>query len=603
MDTCARRLRVPAISLLLAACVLLPSHVIVNAGNPHGAYYSAENTSVFWFLQVSDLHIGTSGSTDSSRLQWLVTTARSVINPQFVVATGDLTDSTNGNWLGIPNGPYQAEWDQYKSILANAGAGPDFFYDLPGNHDAYSDRYFFYYLANSVQGRATGNTQVSWTRQFPFGKYHFVGVNTAGNDGVAFSLTRPWGDNAGLDAAEVTFINQQLQANSDAALTLVFGHHPVTDTGVSDDTWLFYGHQEFIHALDQYSSSTYNYGHTHRYSQALFKGNTYTGLMSDGIHYYNVASLGKSSGSYYSLVAIDCNGLSSITPSTNAWPVVLITAPIDRYIGGAVNPYAYNVPNSSTNPIRALVFDAGAVSAVNYRIDAGATWNPMSRVAGSAALWEATWNASALAPGDHTIEVRAVGTTTVSDGITVNVTGGVNRTPVAVADSYSVQGDSPLSVAAPGVLLNDTDADGNPLTATVVGAPAHGQLTLNANGSFAYTPTAGYRGQDSFTYRAYDDMAYSPAATVSITVTAPPTTDTVNILTATYATRTKRLTVEATSTVQPTAKLTVSGYTTMTYNTKTRRYALQVTTATNPEAVTVNSNLGGSATKTVTTTK
>ena len=61
-------------------------------------------------------------------------------------------------------------------------------------------------------------------------------------------------------------------------------------------------------------------------------------MSGGGIHYYNVKSLGKDSGSYYSIVAIDCNGLSSITPSSGAWPVVLITAPVDKYIGGAVEP-------------------------------------------------------------------------------------------------------------------------------------------------------------------------------------------------------------------------------------------------------------------------
>ena len=55
-----------------------------------------------------------------------MTTARSVIKPIFVVATGDLTDSTNGNLFGIPNGPYQAEWDRSKAILTAANAGPDF---------------------------------------------------------------------------------------------------------------------------------------------------------------------------------------------------------------------------------------------------------------------------------------------------------------------------------------------------------------------------------------------------------------------------------------------------------------------------------------------
>ena len=59
-------------------------------------------------------------------------------------------------------------------------------------------------------------------------------------------------------------------------------------------------------------------------------------------------------------------------------------------------------------------------------------------------------------------------------------------------------------MAAPGVLANDTDVDGNPLTAALVTGPAHGTLALNANGSFTYTPTANYNGADSFTYTASD---------------------------------------------------------------------------------------------------
>ena len=75
-----------------------------------------------------------------------------------------------------------------------------------------------------------------------------------------------------------------------------------------------------------------------------------------------------------------------------------------------------------------------------------------------------------------------------------------------------------LSVAAKGVLANDTDADGNPLTAVLVSGPSHGTLVLNANGSFTYTPAFGYRGLDSFTYKASDGTAYSNVATVSLTI-------------------------------------------------------------------------------------
>jgi VCBS repeat-containing protein len=96
----------------------------------------------------------------------------------------------------------------------------------------------------------------------------------------------------------------------------------------------------------------------------------------------------------------------------------------------------------------------------------------------------------------------------------------VNDPPVAANDTASTLEDTPLTVAAPGVLANDTDVDSPSLTAVLVSAPAHGTLTLNADGSFTYTPDANYNGPDSFAYKANDGQADSNVATVSLTVTA-----------------------------------------------------------------------------------
>ncbi|HSK19125.1 MAG TPA: Ig-like domain-containing protein [Longimicrobiales bacterium] len=591
-----------ALAAALVAVALLGGMPGVDAGSPGGARYLPDTDKVFWFIQTSDLHIGTRGGTDADRLRWLVTTGRSVINPQFVVVTGDLTDSTNGNWLGIPNGPHQAEWDEYQSILAAAGVGPDIYYDLPGNHDAYSDKTFAYYRANSIQGRATGLTQHSWTREFPFGKYHFLGVNSSGNTGAAFSISFPFGDPAGLDAAELSFIDQELKAHTDAALTFVFGHHPVTDTGAADDTWLFYGQEELIAALDGFGASAYNYGHTHDLTDTQFTGNSYTGFMGNGgIRYTSVTSLGKSSSLHYNVIAVDCNAVSSVPQTVNTWPVVLITAPASKYVGSAPNPYAYSVPNSATNPVRALVFDAGTVASVSYRIDASTVWQPMSRVPSNHALWQGTWNASAVAAGEHSLEVRAVGTTTRSHTIRVQVqatTPTPNQPPTAVDDAYSTPAGVTLSVPAAGVLTNDTDADGDALTALLASDPVHGTVALHANGGFTYIPAAGYTGDDSFAYTAHDarDLV-SNTATVSLTITAPPpTTETVTISAATYTKRTRTLAVTATSSAQPGVTLTVEGYGQMTWNAKKNLYTYSSLTTTPPATVTVTSTGGGSAT-------
>ena len=105
-----------------------------------------------------------------------------------------------------------------------------------------------------------------------------------------------------------------------------------------------------------------------------------------------------------------------------------------------------------------------------------------------------------------------------SNVATVNLTI-ADHAPVAVNDSYTTLENTALTVPAAGVLANDTDADGDPLTAAVVAGPTHGTLGLNSNGSFTYTPNAGYRGADSFTYQANDGTLNSNTATVNLTIT------------------------------------------------------------------------------------
>ena len=412
------RRRAPALFIGLLLILVLGFLNPGKAGNPYSAEYSADNDRIFWFVQTSDTHIGARGSTDSNNLKWLVNTARPVIAPTFIMVTGDLTDSTNGNFLGLPSGPFQKEWDEYKAILSGAGVTPSDYFDIPGNHDAYSDQSFSYYRSNSVQGRATGKTQVSFVKSPGFGNYHFLGLNTADNTGAAFSLSWPYGDYAGLDQTELAFIRDEMSQNQGADLTLVFGHHPLFDTGNDQDTIVYYGLDDFLSYMNQRSALLYGYGHTHAFSEGFFIPEINP---SGGFFYFNVNSLGKSSSNQYTIMAIDCNGLSSKTFTMNTWPAVLITAPVDANLGGH-NPYAYTVTPSTSNPIRALVFDPNTVSSVQYRIDGGTVWNAMNQVAANPRLWEATWDASGLSQAQHTIEVRATSTVgTRSDTIAVNV--------------------------------------------------------------------------------------------------------------------------------------------------------------------------------------
>jgi VCBS repeat-containing protein len=165
------------------------------------------------------------------------------------------------------------------------------------------------------------------------------------------------------------------------------------------------------------------------------------------------------------------------------------------------------------DPLTAVLASPPSHGSLNLNDDGGFTYTPT-----------ADFN------GNDSFTYRASDGTLQSSPATVTITvGAVNDAPVAAGDAYSTAEDTPLTVAAPGVLANDSDPDGNPLTAAVGSGPSHGTLTLNANGSFTYTPAANYNGSDSFTYRASDGTLQSSPATVTITVGAVNDAPTVTV--------------------------------------------------------------------------
>jgi VCBS repeat-containing protein len=117
----------------------------------------------------------------------------------------------------------------------------------------------------------------------------------------------------------------------------------------------------------------------------------------------------------------------------------------------------------------------------------------------------------------------AIGTATVA-------LAAVNDAPVAVDDSYSTNEDGG-GFLPPfwGVLVNDTDVDGDTLTAILVSPPANGTFTLNPNGSYWWWPDADYNGTTTFTYKVNDGTTDSNVATVTLIVNpvndAPVTDD------------------------------------------------------------------------------
>lgn len=96
--------------------------------------------------------------------------------------------------------------------------------------------------------------------------------------------------------------------------------------------------------------------------------------------------------------------------------------------------------------------------------------------------------------------------------------GGATPAITAVNHVFAVSTGKPLTVPAPGLVGAGGRGDATPLTAAISMKPTHGKLTLNANGSFVYTPNAGFAGSDSFTYKLSRGAESSADATVTFVV-------------------------------------------------------------------------------------
>ncbi len=130
-----------------------------------------------------------------------------------------------------------------------------------------------------------------------------------------------------------------------------------------------------------------------------------------------------------------------------------------------------------------------------------------------------TYTPEANFHGTDTFTYRAKDATTTSGTVTVTLTvRSVGDPPSASGDSYATVEDTALQISAPGVLGNDSPGESGDMSASKETDPTHGTLTLNADGSFTYTPEANFYGTDSFTYRATGGGAASAPATVTLTV-------------------------------------------------------------------------------------
>jgi MYXO-CTERM domain-containing protein len=371
------------------------------AGGPASAHHARGALGVFWFMHISDLHVGASAIEGPHATEHLVTALNDVIpviKPKFVAATGDLCD---GSILGVPTtGQTQGEWDTYKQAYTAAGMTPSFYHDLPGNHDGYGDKGLTHYLANSLNGVTNHATSSTWQVTTPLGDYFFYGLDSAGNGSGPFVEAPHFPDD------QIAALTTGLAANTSAQLNFVLAHHMLDqpDNGA-----------QVVDAIKNNGGAFYIHGHVHEYREYL---------AGDGTIVTNeVSSLGKMDTQNVAVGIVDHNAfVYRATDVTSPWPLVMITAPSGTTVrdGTDVNPYAYYVCKDRTdNPFRAAVFAPGPPTAVTLTVE-GLNPVAMTLIPGTDAIYEAELDTTSMANGTFDVSVTATA-------------GGITRTDTVAA--------------------------------------------------------------------------------------------------------------------------------------------------------------------------
>lgn len=129
------------------------------------------------------------------------------------------------------------------------------------------------------------------------------------------------------------------------------------------------------------------------------------------------------------------------------------------------------------------------------------------------------------------------GSSFAAAGITAKINSGFRRSDGQVSIAYAnpitpvkrryltLQDQELVVPVGSGLLSGAPGPEGDPLTVSVASPPVHGSLTVNDDGSFAYAPTSGYAGADSFAYRVADTAGDYATAQVTLTVAVPPTAE------------------------------------------------------------------------------
>ena len=325
------------------------------------------SSNLFWFVHISDTHIGTPATYEKDKQQWLakenevVALCNEVIQPALAVVTGDLVTLPDEDSFRM----YRAWRDLWKCPVL----------DVPGNHDGSPVDALF---AKNVGARRCAVVA---------GPCRFVGFDTG-----------PFSPYAAADIAPtMRWLDEMLTAEP-RHLPVMFGHFPLhspprTALNKPIENFQIIGEnaERLTSLMRRHRVALYLSGHTHDPNE--------TGDAISGTWHVVGDSLADGGGRFR-VFCVDGETISYSTATPGKWPLIVITSP-RRHLD--------NDTKRLTDPIRveAKVFSPVAIKQVTFSVDAQSEQHPM--MFGERGLWTAQWD-SRTKPrtiASHTIIVTA----------------------------------------------------------------------------------------------------------------------------------------------------------------------------------------------------
>ncbi|KAG0054704.1 Transmembrane protein 62 [Linnemannia elongata] len=193
-----------------------------------GVVIGDSKDNIFYFIQVSDLHISTFRKASTANFYTFLSTALPLVEPAFVVVTGDLTDAKDKQLVGSMQ--YVNEWVTYRDALEESGVltkrNGTFWHDLRGNHDCFnvpswdSKENMFADMSSSKSPGFMFDVRTG------YGKYGFIGIDACPKPGPA----RPYNFFGLFETPDMDHLSERLTLSEGNNHTFVFSHYPVTTT-------------------------------------------------------------------------------------------------------------------------------------------------------------------------------------------------------------------------------------------------------------------------------------------------------------------------------------------------------------------------------------